>query len=68
MDDTGIKNAAYINSQCTCAIIEAMSMQAENMSRFHSGQAMAYTEKDFKDMMNQYEIGTNSVIERLWRN
>jgi hypothetical protein len=58
-------NAAYLNSQVACAMIEAMGMQAENEQRKANGLSMAYVEKDFIALIDRYGLGTNSVISLL---
>jgi hypothetical protein len=55
----------YINSQIACAQIKAMGMQAENLSRVHSGDEVKYFEKDFEALTQEYMIDHNSVIGYL---
>lgn len=58
-------NAAYLNSQVACAMIEAMGMQAENEQRKANGLSIAYVEKDFVALIDKYGLGHNSVITLL---
>ena len=62
MDEARI---AFINSQITCAQIKAMGMQAENLSRVHSGDEMKYFEKDFEAISDEFCISHNAVIGYL---
>lgn len=54
--------AAFINSQVACAIIKALGMNAENAQRIAQGQALAYTEKDYVELINEHGIGYNDVL------
>jgi hypothetical protein len=56
---------AFINSQIASAQIRAMGMQAENLSRVHSGDEMKYFEKDFEALSNEFCISHNAVIGYL---
>lgn len=67
MDSLQIANAAYVNSQVACAMIEAMGMQAENQNRERRGESIAYTEKSFNDLILKYGIGHNDVVVPLFR-
>ena len=59
---TSDQSAAYIVSQSTCATIEAMGMQAENMQRAHRGESIAYASSDFLSLIDKYGIGRNAVL------
>ena len=59
---TAEQRAAYIMSQSSCALIEAMGMQAENMQREALGQSMAYNDKAFIELINRFSIHHNAVI------
>jgi hypothetical protein len=56
---------AYLNSQITCAMIEAMGMQAENKQREILGQSPAYVENSFMQLLDKYGLHHNSVITFL---
>lgn len=43
------------------AEIEMQAMIAENKQREVLGQSMAYTEKSFMDLINQYSIHANAI-------
>ena len=58
-----LKNIVYIQSQITCAQIELAAMQAENKNREMLGHCIAYSEKDFNDLILKYGIYHNAVIE-----
>jgi len=57
--------AAYVNSQTACALIEMEGMKAENMQREFKGEAMAYDEKAFTDLITKYGIYSNAVVGEL---
>ena len=59
---TSDQSAAYIVSQSTCATIEAMGMQAENIHRLHRGESIAYVSSDFLSLIDKYGIGRNAVL------
>jgi hypothetical protein len=68
MDSQQIANAAYINAQATCAMIEAMGMQAENKQREIQGYSIAYDDKAFFDLIEKYGIHHNATVATLFRN
>jgi len=39
-----------------CALIEAMGMQAENNNREHKGEAIAYTEDNFLQLIYKHNL------------
>lgn len=57
--------AAYITAQASCALIEAMGMQAENQIRAHRGESPAYNEDDFKAIIDRYPIHHNAAVNFL---
>lgn len=59
------EKAAYIQSQCACAMIEAMGYQAENQVRAEQGCSIAYDEEAFAALENKYVIGHNTVVSFL---
>ena len=56
------QNAAYVNAQVACAMIEAMGMQAENQQRAHRGESIAYAEDHFNALITKYGIHHNAVL------
>ena len=56
--------AAYINAQAACALIEAMGMQAANSQR---PENQPYIKKDFDDLILHYGIHHNATVETLFR-
>ena len=56
------QRAAYIQAQSTCAMIEAMGMQALNMQREQQGYSMAYDDEAFFKLIDKYGIGHNAVL------
>lgn len=59
------QRVAFINSQVTCAMIEAMGMQAENRQREIQQESPAFVADDFNRLQIKYGIDHNSVIEYL---
>lgn len=59
------QKAAYINSQATAAKIAAMGMEAENQQRIRDGMALAYLDKDFFNLIQEYGLGSNNVVGYL---
>jgi len=56
------QQAAYVNAQATCAMIEAMGMVALNEQRKVLGHSMAYDDQAFSDLINKYGIHHNAVL------
>lgn len=54
----------YGFSMAVKAMIEAMAMRATNKERESNGEAPAYTEKDFKALIEENEIHPNAIISR----
>ena len=63
MDNQG----AFLISQSVCAMIEALSMQAENKQREALGHSMAYDENAFMSVIDKYGIHHNAAIITLVR-
>lgn len=59
---TDEQKAAYVYSQATAALIEAMGMVAENQLRDSKGEAQAYGEKSFFELPYTYNLYHNSVV------
>lgn len=59
------KQAAFLNSQTACAMIEAMGMQALNKQREAQGLSMAYDDEAFFALIDKYGIGHNTALTTL---
>jgi hypothetical protein len=59
------QRVSYQNSQNTAAMIEAMGMQAENSQRLSQGEAIAYNDNAFLDLIEKYGLGSNTVMHFL---
>ena len=57
--------AAYVVSQSVAAMIAAMGMAAENKQREHRGESLAYSDKSFFDLIEEFGLGHNNVIAIL---
>ncbi len=60
-----LKNIAYVNTQMTSALIRLEAMKAENQQRLHRGESLAYVEADFDKLIDEYQLGHNSVVSNL---
>lgn len=58
-----VKRDERKKAEQACAMIAAMGMHAENEQRKHLGQSMAYVEKDFEKIADEFGIHHNNVIE-----
>ena len=56
------QSAAYIYAQTVAANIEAMGMAALNQYRIDRNETVAYTGRDFTDLIDKYELGYNTII------
>lgn len=56
------QQAAYIMAQAASAMIEAIGMAAENLQRDRRGEAIAYNEQAFTDLILKYGIYHNATI------
>mgnify|MGYP007083499317 CR=1 FL=1 len=56
---------AFIHAQTVCAMAKIEGMKAENLARLAAGNSLAYRERDFLAVPDQYLIGHNAVIEYL---
>lgn len=57
------QKAAFITSQSTAAVIQAMSMVAENQFYTGEGHLPKYGEGAFMALIERYGIGHNTVLE-----
>lgn len=56
------QQAAYIIAMAACAMAEIAGMQAENQQRIHTGEAIAYNEQAFADVILRNGIHHNAVL------
>jgi hypothetical protein len=56
------QRAAYIMAMAACAMAEVAGMQAENQARAHRGEATAYNEQAFNDVISRNGIHHNAVL------
>jgi hypothetical protein len=54
--------AAFVYSQCVCALAEIESMKAANAARSEQGQAPAYGEEAFDRIQDKFTISRNEVL------
>lgn len=59
------QQAAFVNSQVACALIETASMMARNAINDRNGEALTYDEEAFMGLIDRYGIGHNDVLARL---
>jgi len=57
--------AVLIQSQIACAMITAMAMKAENKQRAMNGESLAYTEKDFLALLDEYQLHHSDTVDML---
>lgn len=55
----------YLQSQIACANIRLEAMKAENEAGKINGTFPAYTQFHFSDVIEDYGLGSNQVIEFL---
>lgn len=56
------QKAAFVMSQAACAMAKIAGMQAENQIRNANNLSLAYTEKDFFDVIDRNGIGHNDIV------
>lgn len=64
-DATRIVNAAFLQSQIACAMIEMESMKAANTYAVARDRPQPFSMKDIKDLIDKYQIGHNSALDTL---
>lgn len=64
---TDEQKAAFIFSQSICALAEIEGMKAENKYRERRGEATAYNEKSFFDVIDKYGIHHNAVVQFFYK-
>ena len=69
MNDTSdIARITYVQGRIAAANIEMQAMVAENNQRLILGQSMAYTDKDFMDLIDEYSLGYNALLTEIYGN
>jgi hypothetical protein len=58
--------AAEVIARCTRAMIRTFGMVSENSVRLFRGEAPAYSEKAFDDVMVEEGVDWNSVCKKLY--
>lgn len=56
------QSAAFIHAQSVAAQVTAFGMIAANKERESKGFALAYDEKAFIDLIDEFRIGRNTVL------
>lgn len=56
------QQAAYVNAQAACAMIEAMGMQAANVLAQQTGAPLPYGQDNFQALIEHYSIHHNGVL------
>lgn len=51
-------------NQAVSALIELEAMKAENKNRENQGLSPAYGEKDFMNLLDQYDLGYNGCVNK----
>ncbi len=59
---TDEQKAAYVNAQAAAAHAHTYAMIAANMEREAEGKGLAYTEKDFLGLLDEYGLHHNYLI------
>ena len=65
MSMTKEQSAAYVSAMVTCAMIEAMGMQADNAQRTQQGESIAWPKEAFDSLIEKYGIYHNAVVNNL---
>lgn len=63
--NTPEERAAYVNSRAAAAMITALGMVAANKEREARGESQAYPEKAFMDLVTEYGLYHNNIVEIL---
>lgn len=63
MDEQVLRDHAYLIGQATCAMIEAMGMQAANNQHPND---QPYSIDDFNALIDKYSIGHNGVLSTFF--
>lgn len=60
-----LQQIAYVQAQVACALIELEARKVANEERRARGEALAYAEEGFRDIVRNLGIDHNSVLETL---
>ena len=60
-----MKEAAYIQTRATCALIEAMAMLTENQQQAIYDESSTYSYYDFINLIDKYGISKEPVVRIL---
>ena len=64
MDKQIVNQLDFVISNATSAFIEALGMHWTNVERQQNGHSPAYDERSFNNLIEQYELGYNSIVNR----
>ncbi|TGL06462.1 hypothetical protein EHQ43_08595 [Leptospira bouyouniensis] len=64
MDKALVNQLDFVISNATSAFIEALGMHWTNVERQQNGHSAAYDESSFNKLIEQYELGYNSIVNR----
>ena len=64
MDRNDLREFELGLAACVRSLIETMAMQAENQNRLQRGESIAYTEKQFEEVMERNAIFDNAILQR----
>jgi len=59
------ERAALINARAATALAKVLGMMSDNMQRAFLGQAMAYPESAFLEVVKECGIGHNAIMGAL---
>lgn len=57
--------AAFMQIQATCALIEAMGMQAKNEQYKQRGEPIPYGEEEFTELIDKHGISHNQAMSYI---
>lgn len=60
-----MRQVVFVFSQTVSALIRLEAMKTLNAERFRKGQTEAYTEADFEEIINDFGLGHNNVLNTL---
>lgn len=56
------QQAAYVNAQAACMMVEAMGMQAQNMARTAEGELPMFFKEHFDALIVNYGVHHNGTL------
>ena len=59
---TAEQQAAYVNAQTACALIEMHAMEAQNRQDASVGRNPTYVQSDFLGLIEKYGLHHNAVV------